>query len=485
MRFARERNIFLFAVILIGSIYSIMPQDQAKIPSCSDTWGTRNTAKAIEAAMFDGDESAVTATIDRAKAIRGNRIGCSEAAITYEKPNFTEPSLASIEQVWQKAHEPQIASFKLECPTAARRWGYIALGAYYAALSGQRKNESSLSDIARLYAATQYSDTNAAFPPVRRPGMFGYIAAPAGDACFDQTSIAGRPLGGIVNQFCDSKTFPCEVYDAGLFKGKRFLIADTDPPTRNFDGGAAYDHAVAGVMMIEASLQLTNDKDRKNFLESARLAGDWSIAEPSVRNHNYTAKLVWLLAELYGLTGEQKYKAAMLDKFDRNLKLGVLMDLNGDGVVDGTKDMRFDQLTPTAQRPGRMWDGHNARPVYHAMNAFALVEAYVALRDRRDKKNAARIRPYALAMLDNISWEINNLGVPNSGRSQIPYSLLLGLWKIAAYENERKPDWEKALAAIWNAEGIAREFGEGTLVTGLFLLHKSGKKYEPLEKRRH
>ena len=254
-----------------------------------------------------------------------------------------------------------------------------------------------------------------------------------------------------------------------------------------YDGGAAYDHAVASVMMIEASLQLNDPTSKKLFRESALLAGDWAIAEPPVRNHNYTAKLIWLLAELYGLTGQAKYKNAMLDKLNRNLKPGVLMDFNNDGKVDGMKNQSFLELTPAAQKPGRIWDGHNARPTYHAMNSWALVEAYVALRDRGDKKEAAKVKPYMLAMLDNISWETNNLGVPNSGRTQTPYALLLALWKVAAVEKTPQPEWEKALRAYWNT-GVMRmtdanNNSEGSLNTGLFLLYKSGVKYIPLSKR--
>jgi len=61
-------------------------------------------------------------------------------------------------------------------------------------------------------------------------------------------------------------------------------------------------------MIVEAKIQQSDQSLKNKYKESARLAGDWAIAEPPVRNHNYTAKLVWLLAQVYGLTGEAKYK---------------------------------------------------------------------------------------------------------------------------------------------------------------------------------
>lgn len=473
-------------ICLLSGAVSGFTQTVPSAP-CGDIWGSKDEAKNIQKAMLEGTEQDVINAINLAKQTRGNRVGCSETAYIYDKPNFADPDLNELIRVWQSTHAPQIVNYKIGCPTAARNWGYFALGGYYARLAGQMVDEKGLQNIARLLEATQYKDENAPFPPDRTPGLFGYIAVNPDDSCFDKTNIAGTPLGEIITKFCNDRTLPCATFDKGLFAGKRFVIADTEPKNNMYDGGAAYDHAVASVMMIEASLQLNDPTSKKLFRESALLAGDWAIAEPPVRNHNYTAKLIWLLAELYGLTGQAKYKNAMLDKLNRNLKPGVLMDFNNDGKVDGMKNQSFLELTPAAHKPGRIWDGHNARPTYHAMNSWALVEAYVALRDRGEKKEAAKVKPYMLAMLDNISWETNNLGVPNSGRTQTPYALLLALWKVAAVEKTPQPEWEKALRAYWNT-GVMRmtdanNNSEGSLNTGLFLLYKSGVKYIPLSKR--
>jgi hypothetical protein len=480
------RKFLFISIVLIISSVCVSAQTIPN-PPCVDVWGSKDDAKNIQKAMLEGKQQDVVNAVNQAKQTRGNRVGCAETAYTYDKPNFVEPELNELHQAWQKIYAPQLANYKIGCPTAARNWGYFALGGYYARLAGQTADETGLQNIARLLESTQYKDSNAVFPPTRTPGLFGYIAVDSGDACFDRTNIAGTPLGAIISKSCDDRVLPCATFDNGIFAGKRFVIADTEPRNNTYDGGAAYDHAIAGVMMIEASLQLSDERYKKLFRESALLAGDWAIAEPPVRNHNYTAKLVWFLAELYDLTGQNKYKTAMLDKLNRNLKTGVLMDVNRDGMVDGMVSQPFSKLTAAAQRPGRMWDGHNARPTYHAMNTWAFVEAYVALRDRGDKSEAAKVKPFMLAMLDNIAWETNNLGVPNSGRTQIPYALLLALWKVAAVEKTPKPEWEKALRALWNTGVLkmtdANNNSEGSLNTGLYLLYRSGINYVPLEKR--
>ena len=84
--------------------------------------------------------------------------------------------------------------------------------------------------------------------------------------------------------------------------------------------------------------------------------------QPLVTNHNYTAKLIWMLAQLYNWTGREDFKSALTDRVERNLKPGVLMDVNNDSLVDGVTGIPFSSLNEVARVPGRMWDGHNALP---------------------------------------------------------------------------------------------------------------------------
>jgi hypothetical protein len=264
-------------------------------------------------------------------------------------------------------------------------------------------------------------------------------------------------------------------------------VADFSVTPRAFDGGAAYDHGWAGALMIEAWLQTTGPEDRSLFEASARLAAAWSAREPAVRNHNYTAKNIWLLAQLYALTGEAPYRDALLDRLERNLKPGVLMDRNADGLVDGMTHQPFAELNPVARHPGRMWDGHNSILWYQAMNTWAMTEAYCAFRDRGDTDEAADLRHLAIAMLDNMAWELTQIGPGvdiGEGAHPTPYALLVGLRKIAAVEQESHADWEAALAALWNT-GYFESF-EGRRSTancGLYLLHLSGTPFVPLGER--
>jgi hypothetical protein len=461
-------------------------QDAGRSPSpeppCSVTWGRGADRKAIERAMLGGSAADVVAAVNNAKEARGNRVGCPESAATYSQPNFEEPTPKTLAGTWAEVHAPGLAAYREACPRAARSWGFAALGGYYARLAGQDVGLGPLARIADVFEATQYKEQHAPPPLKHAPGVFGYLSVSGADACADKTDIAGKPLWQILDKMCADSPRRCATYDRGMFAGKRFVVADVEPPD-DLDGGAAYDHGIAGVMMIEAAIGQTEPKLKEKFKASALLAGAWAIAEPPVRNHNYTAKLVWLLAELYDWTGDARYKTAMLDKLDRDLIPGLLMDIDGDGKVDGMRDQPFSGLTPVAQRPGRMWDGHNARAVYHGMNSYALTEAYVALRDRGDTALAKKYKPFAMAMLDNLAWEVNHLGAPSVGRTQAPYALLLGLYKIAVPEKAAATEWARAAAAFWNV-GIGNSFGETTASAGLYLLYKSDRPYTPLFRRR-
>lgn len=471
-------------------------QTNPQPPCTGDNYGTPAQARAIELAMFSGTAAEVESAINAAKQTRGVRVGCAESANAHSAPNFQEPTLEQITQVWEQVHAPQIANYQPTCPTVGRDWAAVALGAYYAKAANRQVNMTRLAEIGRVFDALQYKEANAPTPLITYPGMYGYLRTAQSDPCY-----RGGIIGPSVEQLCTQFPQYCVVYNNGRFSGRQFVTADIIREQQIYDGGAAYDQGFAGVMMFQAARSFLSDKEllrrpaiervnyrglKNRFRRSAVLSAEWAIAEPPVRNHNYTSKLVWLLAQAYLQTGETRFKAAMLDKINRNLKLGVLMDLNGDGLVDGMNNAAFSQLTETAQRPGRNWDAHNALPWYGAMNAWAMTEAYVALRDRGDTAEAAELKPYIVAMLDNLAWEINTLGVRyiqtgqyDLGQTQILNAFLIGLWKVADYEQEPRPNWRQASAALWNT-GLPNTFGGFTAWnTGLYLLYKSGIPYQP------
>jgi hypothetical protein len=140
--------------------------------------------------------------------------------------------------------------------------------------------------------------------------------------------------GDTVRQWCARFADQCVTYAEGLSAGRRFLVADINRAAGVYDGGIGFDQGRSGVMMLAAAQSETDDALRALFEQSALRAGAWSAAEPPVRNHNYTAKNIWLLARLYAYTGELRWRSALLDKLERNLMPGVLMDADGDGLTD-------------------------------------------------------------------------------------------------------------------------------------------------------
>lgn len=449
--------------------------------ACTDhPYGGADRQSAIAQAMRSGSAAEVAAAIDAAKEVRGTRLGCSERERLYLTPNFTPPTLAAVTQVWRNVHEPALARFDATCPPIGREAGMAALGAVYARAAGVTPAAAVAAVPAAIgdaFVDAQYAPANAPATTFAVRGMFAYVVAPSGDRC----SLAGV-AGDSVVQACDRYPQLCLAYTGGRYAGRTFFVADHSLPLSFYDGGGAFDHAFAAVLMPPLAQAAATAAARDRYAAAAALAADFAAQSPPVYNHNYTAKLVWTLARRYAATGNSADRAALLDKLDRNLLPGVLLDANGDGIVDGTRAVRFADLILVAQRPGRMWDGHNSASGYQAMNTWGLVEAYVALRDRGDTASAARLRPVALAMLDNLAWEIVNRGTDGREplqQQQVPIALLLGLWKIAAPENLARSDWERAAWALWNTGQMAARTGPETMVTGLYLLVTSGARYSP------
>jgi hypothetical protein len=461
------------------------------VPCAGDDYGNSSVRIAIEQSMVRGTSGTVSDAINAAKSLRGVALGCPSQAYPYLPPSYLPIEIAEVVKLWQTIHAPTIATFRFNCPSVGREWATVALGACYARLSGATLDTTVLRNIVRMYEAQQYRIENVGDKEkmMFTPGVYGYPRFIRMDSC-STVSVVVEGTDAACKRFPDV----CVQYKSNLYPGQTFLVSDVKPDEGWIDGGLAFDHAWIGALMIEAAFVHPDPSFRDYAKRSALLAGSWAVTEPPVRNHNYTAKLVWLLAQLYDWTGEKRFREAMVDKLERNLLLGVLMDEDRDGYVDGTHPkIAFTQLTnPAAQRPGRMWDGHNALPGYHAMNAWALVEAYCALRDRdgglADSVGLAlraKVKRTAVAMLDNLAWEINHLGVGNAqapGFSQLPFALLTGLWKLASFDREPHPAWDSASTALWNI-GYAKSFGANTVNVGLYMAYRTGQRYTPLSRR--
>ncbi len=427
----------------------------AEVPVCVENrYGSPAQAAAIERRMQSGSVDEVVLALRAAQATRGIELGCAESAYAYGGGDVRAPLPGAIAQAWRvhaDSASAALAAYDV-CPALGRSAGAYALGGWLARRGGLAFDEAALRTIADNLRATQYLSERTPGALSSWPGMFGYaeVLGDRGHACH----VPGV-VGAGVATVCSVAPELCVVYAGGRFAGQRFAVGDYASARDIRDGGGAFDQGWAGVMMVEAALGASAAEDREAFRRSALAAGEWALAEPPVRNHNYTAKLVWLLAVLYDWTGDTRYRDGLLDKLERNLLPGVLMDLDADGFVDGHAQLRFADLrAPAARVPGRMWDAHNALPWYQAMNAWAMVEAYVALRSRGDSAWSDRLRPFALAMLDNLAAELapgGGLPPDGPGTTQVAYAFAVGLWKLADAEGLARPAWEQGLWAIWNA----------------------------------
>lgn len=459
-------SLFLFTAI----IYAQNPS----LPCGNDYGSSADESNIVQQMRFGTIQNAVDA-IDQAKNTRGFAMGCPQIAYNYNSANYAQPLLSDVENIWNNVHKPAIEAFVLNCPRIGRYENNAALGAYYANLAGYSSDFSVLDEIADMQEAQQYSSSNVANLDAAHEGVYGYIHVGSLNSCYP-----GGVVGSTVDQLCANIPTYCVDYDYGLFAGENFAIGDQYEPLSFYDGGMAYDHGWVGIQMIEAAIQQTDPIAKGKFKNSAELAGNWALNQEVVKNHNYSAKLIWLLAEMYLWTGDVVYKNELDYKLNKNLLPAVLMDTSSNGLVDGTS-IAFSDLTIIAQIPGRCWDGHNSLPWYNAMNAWALTEAYVAFRDRGDVNRANELKPYVIAMLDNLSWEINNLGVIDDqlGVRDLTYALLIGIWKVARYENESHTNWETAAWAMWNT-GYFNTYSTHSVCVGLYLCLLNNTAYEPL-----
>lgn len=468
--------------ILITLILGLTLKGFSQInPPCGLKYGTSGDESNIINQMRYGTIMDAEAAINQAKNSRGTSLGCPELSYLYSPADIQEPLLTDIVNVWNTSHASAISSFNVDCPRIGRYESNSALGAYYAMLAGYYSDTMKLAEISDMMYDQQYAEWNISNPNLRNEGVYGYVNVPSIDPCYP-----GGVVGSTVSAVCSALPSYCVNYTSGQFSGSNFLISGQDDANALHDGGLAYDHGWVGVQMIESAIQQNNPLLKTKYRNSVELAAQYSISEYPVKNHNYTAKLIWLLSQVYAWTGDTIYANELNYKLNKNLIPGILWDTANDGVVDGTSPpINFSSLTSVAQEPGRMWDGHNSLPWYHAMNAWALTEAYVAFRDQGDLTRANELKPYVIGMVDNLANEVINFGVvtPDQlGVRDITYCLLTAIWKLSQYENESHPNWDSAAWAMWNT-GYFNSYSTHSVCVGLYLVIKSNTPYIPIDQR--
>ena len=452
-------------------------------PPCTENrYGSANDAIAIEDALIDGGPTEAQAAILAARVTRGSDVGCPETLFLRQPAHTQPPSLSEVRAVWRNVHAPTIGDVSA-CPPLGRAGPAEALGAWLARLAGEVMDTDALGDVVVAARGAQAGSHTVPSGLETWPGLFGYgesLADPASE-CY-RVGVVGDGVAAV----CGAIPSLCPTFEAGPWADQRFVVGDISRMPRFLDGGAAYDHGWTTTMMLEASLAHPDVDVRRMAGVSFREAAEWSRVEPAVRNHNYTAKNIWVLAQAYSISGDRDLRRALLDRLERSLVPGVLVDLDGDGRVDDQPNLSFTQLADVARRPGRMWDAHNSLASYQAMNTWAMVEAYVAFRDRGELETAAWLRPYAVAMLDNLAGEIVDLGPAlesGLGSHPVAFAFGIGVWKLARPDGLDKPMWEDALWAIWNT-GYFNHAGERvTANAGLALVVRSGVTWTPLCQR--
>lgn len=94
---------------LAGTLLPCTATTYQLTPPCGNTYVSAFDRVAIELAMYSGTEQDVIDAINNAKETRGNRAGCAECIVEHTPPDFTEPSLTSITQLWETVYAPLLA----------------------------------------------------------------------------------------------------------------------------------------------------------------------------------------------------------------------------------------------------------------------------------------------------------------------------------------------------------------------------------------
>jgi hypothetical protein len=449
----------------------------------SNRYGTEAQARAIELALLSGSIDDAQAAIRAAQRTRGSELGCAETDYAPIAVSSTAPSIEAIRTVWatHAASAAQGLTLYNRCPAFGRGAGTYALGGWVARGAGLGFDVATLDALTDNFVATQYLPSRT--PGTQRTWTGLYAYAERFGASANECFVPGV-LGEGVATACQRAPEFCVSYASGRFRNERFVVADFDPRDGLRDGGAAFDHGWAGLMMIEAALGTATRATAQRYRSSALAAADWAVAEPAVRNHNYTARLISLLAVAYEWTGESRYREALIDKLERSLLPGQLMDDDANGEVDGVAGVRFADLRASIARvPGRYWDAHNALPWYQAINATALIDAESALRVRGDGELASRVRRHAEAALDNLAAEFATTAGNTFSAGQIAYAFARGLHKLTDPLGVSKPAWEVTLWRFWNAQILAQPGELRTATVALIAARAEGRLYLPYRQR--
>jgi hypothetical protein len=151
------------------------------------------------------------------------------------------------------------------------------------------------------------------------------------------------------------------------------------------DGGSQIDTAEAGIALLTAGRIYANPQ----WLAAGFKAADWAVAQPCVRNFNYTAFSLRLLAEAFRATKNRKYLDAAIEKWE----IG---------------------LAPAQLESGRWIDAHNARTAYHLMILRGILDLAAVIPAQYDRPEVLEeLKKSAALATRSLIDEFDRLGVTN------------------------------------------------------------------------
>ena len=292
-------------------------------PSLAHALDRESIEKQLRAAVQAGDESAVRAAVAQAVTALGAKAGKPEVPDTYARP--TDPTA----RLTRKEARQGLRLLHDQLPRKA--WWKIGID--------PSKTEHALREIASalhgFLAASRALECEHCLIEARKAGDFLLWAqSEAGAGVLPFPAYRGHSDD---NAFRAAK----RALDAAEKQGRiqemvrnGWVYADLG------NGGLQFDNGEAGVALFALFEQTADER----YLKGAKAASDWALSQPLVENWNYNSFSVYLLANAYRVTGEQKYLTSAIHKARV-------------GVIPG-------QLT-SGVRAGRWFDPHNARPAYH------------------------------------------------------------------------------------------------------------------------
>lgn len=443
---------------LIGLTFQVASAQSGMDPG--EPFGSPNGKKELQQAIFQGDSALYSGLIQKLKTARGSAVGMAVQEPFYRKPDSTNISEEEVEKIWNGVvdqwlvWEPNCPETSLEAPLAILA---LAMGSQHPGFSLPAEN---LRNLASLLENQQFRPERVGTGTVLQTGSFGVVNLPPEDAC--ATTGSSQRLAQII---CKTQANLCLTYSSGMFSGKSFVVADQSKSDEFFDGQLTHYQAFGILEMLHSFASLGDSV----YLKSALLAGEWCLKEIPLAHTVYTSRLVWSFAALYEATGDPKWRRALTKLVHTYIVPSVLMDTNGDGLVDGADGISFSDLVPYSTKPGRMWDGQNASAWNSAISAHALLLAYSSFRSQKDSVEANRLKPCLLAMMENLCFEINSFGTPPSGSGfrDLAFAVLDIHYHLAFAEGISKPEWEKAIRILWNSR-VVQKGGEFSVNVGQF-----------------